>query len=163
MNNADMPLELIERLSIDGFDGSLLWYMDTGSAKKGENAGSEVGRGYIQVKFKGKRYLAHRILFFMFNGYLPEQVDHIDGDTSNNSKDNLRSATHSENMINRKHQCNNKSGYRGIDWMPRQRQWRAQIHKDGKKIYLGIRKNLEDAIILRSEAEAKYHGEYSRK
>ena len=160
MNNGDMSAM---PLYLDMDLWCLRWAKDVGTAKKDAIAGSEVGRGYRQIKYKGKRYLSHRIIFYFANGYLPAQVDHKDGDTKNNNPNNLRAATHSQNMINRKPHCNNKSGFTGIDWMPRQRQWRAQIHKGGKKIYLGMRKNISDAVKLRIDAEEVYHGEYSRK
>ena len=160
MKNADMPAM---PLYLDYSDWSLRWSKDVGTAKKGGIAGSEIGRGYRQLKYKGRRYLCHRVIFYFSHGYLPEQVDHIDGNTGNNNPSNLRAATPSQNMINRKHQKNNKSGFRGIDWMHRQGQWRAQIHKDGKKIYLGMRKKLSDAVKLRTDAEDVYHEKYSRK
>lgn len=160
MKNADMPAMPVY---IEKSDWSLRWSVDIGTAKKGSVAGSNVGRGYRQLKFKGKRYLVHRIIFNMENGYLPEMVDHIDGNPQNNNPDNLRDVTPSQNMINRKLQNNNSAGHAGIDWMPRQKQWRAQIHIGGKKIYLGLRKSLVDAISLRKSAEEKYHGEFSRK
>ena len=160
MDNGNMPNF---PLYVDPVDWSLRWLKNTGTAKKGSIAGTNIGRGYRQIKYKGKSYLAHRIMFYFSYGYLPSMVDHIDGDTTNNHPKNLREVNASQNMINRKHQINNKSGYRGVDWMPRQKQWRAQIHKEGKKIYLGVRKNLQEAVNLRKEAEEKYHGEYSRK
>lgn len=160
MNNGGIP---IIPVWLDYNDWSLRWIIDIGSAKKGDIAGSEIGRGYRQIKYKGKRYLAHRVVFFFAYGYLPEIIDHIDGDTKNNNPNNLRAVTPSQNMINRKLQKNNNSGHRGIDWMPRQKQYRAQIHKDGKKIYLGMRKDINEAIKLRTDAEEIYHGEYSRK
>tara|TARA_R110000787_G_scaffold268032_1_gene374436 strand:- start:352 stop:834 length:483 start_codon:yes stop_codon:yes gene_type:complete len=148
---------------LDPDNGMLKWMYDVGTGKAGCIAGTELPRGYRQIKYKGKRYLAHRIVFFFTYGYLPLIVDHIDGNTKNNNPGNLREANASQNMINRKHQKNNKSGHTGIDWMPRQRQWRSQIHKEGKKIYLGIFKGINDAIKARKSAEEKYHGEYTRK
>jgi hypothetical protein len=160
MNNSDMPAM---PLYINPEDFSLRWLKDIGTAKEGCIAGSNIGRGYRQIKYKGKRYLAHRIIFYFSYGYLPKTVDHIDGDTTNNHPINLRDVTNSQNMINRKHQSNNKSGHTGVDWMPRQKQWRAQIHKEGRKIYLGMSKDLQEAVNLRKDAEEIYHGEYSRK
>jgi len=101
INNADTPAIPVY-LDPDGY--ILRWSIDIGTAKAGCEAGSEIGRGYRQLKYKGKRYLVHRIIFFLVNGFLPEQVDHIDGDPSDNNPNNLRAATHSQNMINRKHQ-----------------------------------------------------------
>lgn len=160
MKNADMPAIPVY---LDRASWKLRWSKDIGTAKADDEAGSEIGRGYRQIKYKGKRYLSHRVIFFLENGFLPEQVDHIDGDTSNNDPKNLRAATHSQNMINRKTQENNTSGNRGVDFMKRTKKWRAQIHKDGRKIYLGLFDKIEDAIKARVKAEKEMHREYSRK
>jgi len=47
--------------------------------------------------------------------------------------------------------------------MKRDGKWRAQIHKNGVKIYLGLFENIDDAIQARVNAEKEMHGEYSRK
>lgn len=162
MNNGDMHISMSEYLSVSS-DGTVIWKKDKGTAKKGDVSGSETCRGYRQLKFMGKRYLCHRVVFFLTHGFVPPILDHIDGDTKNNKPINLRAATHSQNMINRKHHKNNKSGHKGVDWMPRHKVWRAQIHKNGEKIYLGVFKKIEDAIEIRQKAEKKYHGEFTRK
>jgi hypothetical protein len=126
-----------------------------------EITGSDIGRGYRQFKFKGRRYLMHRVLFALHNGFQPELIDHIDGNTTNNSLENLRPASLSENMINRKLQINSNSGITGVDYMKRGGVWRAQIHKSGVKIYLGTFKTLEAAASERKKAETIYHGDFS--
>lgn len=68
-------------------------------ARKGDN-----GRGYLQVQImrEGKRYTryVHRLVAECFlpnpNGY--NEINHIDGNKSNNSVENLEWCTHSENM-----------------------------------------------------------------
>jgi len=111
MKNADMPAMPVY---VDNSDWTLRWSIDTGTAKAGDIVGCECGRGYRQFKFKGVRYSTHRVIFFIFNGYMPECVDHIDGNPANNNIANLREATKSQNMINRKTQRNNKAGRRFI-------------------------------------------------
>lgn len=157
--NADMPAMPVY---VDNSDWTLRWSIDTGTAKAGDIVGCECGRGYRQFKFKGVRYLTHRVIFFIFNGYMPEFVDHIDGNPANNNIANLREATKSQNMINRKTHRNNKAGRLGVDYMPKGNAWRAQIHKDGKKIYLGTYSTIIDAVAERIRAEKELHGEYSR-
>lgn len=158
-NNGNMPAMPVY---VDESDWTLRWSKDTGTAKAGDVAGSDIGRGYRQLKFMGKVYMYHRVMFFVMNGYLPDVVDHIDGNPSNNAKSNLRAASKSQNMINRKVQSNNKSGKLGVDYMKRDGVWRAQIHKDGEKIYLGTYKTIFDAAAARIRAEKSIHGEYSR-
>lgn len=123
--------------------------------------GSEIGRGYRQVKISGRRYLLHRLIFTKFYGCQPENIDHIDGNTKSNSPLNLRPATKSQNMTNRKCQSNSKSGRLGVDFMKNRGKWRVQIHVDGNKIYLGTYSCLLDAVAERIRAENLYHGSFS--
>lgn len=55
--------------------------------------------GYIRVKYKGRRFFAHRVVYRKFNGQLKESmvVDHIDRDRRNNDFRNLALVTPSDN------------------------------------------------------------------
>lgn len=59
--------------------------------------------GYWVVRFGGKPYQVHRLIWEMFNGRIPDgmAVDHRDGDVHNNSIENLRLATILQNNLNR--------------------------------------------------------------
>jgi hypothetical protein len=73
-------------------------------------------------------------------------VDHIMHDGLNNTDDNLRVVTYSENSFNRKGpQSNNKSGIRGVIWDNYANKWRAFISINGKQKYIGNFIELEDA------------------
>ena len=75
-------------------------------------------RASVLVQYKGKLYQAHRILWEMFNGPIPEGlvIDHIDGDTWNNSLSNLRVVTSKINSQNQKKRSTNTSGVTGVRW-----------------------------------------------
>lgn len=88
-------------------------------------------------------------------------VDHQDGDTSNNIRDNLRIATYSENGMNHKIYSQNTSGYTGVSWDKKNKKWISYITKNGKQIILGYYNNKEDAIKTRKEAEEKYFDKWS--
>ena len=90
-----------------------------------------------------------------------EIVDHVDGDVLNNRRSNLRLATHTDNMRNRKLQVNNKSGYTGV--RIRRSRWVAEIRVNGKKIHLGYFDNAEDAYKAYQNAASKYFGEFARR
>lgn len=73
-------------------------------------------RGYAMISYQRKRYYAHRIIYLMHNGYLPKEIDHIDGDKTNNRVENLRACTHTQNGQNKPAQSNNKSGVKNVVW-----------------------------------------------
>ena len=105
----------------------------------------------------GTIYL-HRVIM---NAPKDFQVDHINHDTLDNRKENLRLVTNSQNMINRRVQSNNTSGVKGV--YKNGNKFVAQIWIDGKSQYLGIYKNFKDAEIARRDAEIKIHGQYAQK
>lgn len=149
-----IPKEVLDGLSM--VSGSLYFY-------DRKINGSDIGRGYKQVKILRQRYLVHRLIFACVYGIQPENVDHIDGNPLNNDPSNLRGADKSQNMTNRALQVNCKSGFTGVDFMMAGSVYRAQIHKNGKKIYLGTFKSIDDAIAARRAAEERLHAEWSRK
>jgi hypothetical protein len=90
-----------------------------------------------------------------------EGVDHIDGDGLNNRRDNLRVATHAQNLRNRGKNKNNKSGYKGVYWHKATKKWKAQIKVNGKEKYLGLFDNPEDAHKAYCEAAKELHGKFA--
>lgn len=77
-----------------------------------------------------------------------KMVDHINHNTLDNRKDNLRIVTHFGNQQNRK---GNKSGKTGVYWSTRDKKYVARI---GRK-WLGASKNFNEAVKMRLEAEQK--------
>lgn len=89
-----------------------------------------------------------------------EETDHINGDTLDNRRANLRLATHAQNGRNRtKKNKNNTSGYMGVDW--HKTKWRAHIQVNGKDIHLGYFHDLVEAARVYDEAALKYHGRFA--
>lgn len=99
--------------------------------------------------------LFHRLLFPN-----SEIVDHIDHNTLNNQKSNLREVIPQQNSMNHKISKSNTSGVTGVDWSKTHNLWRARIHFKRKEISLGYYANFDDAVKARREAEDKYYGEY---
>jgi len=89
-----------------------------------------------------------------------KRVDHINGDCLDNRKENLRLATHAENLRNRPKSRNNSTGYKGVHRM--RTKWRTQITIDGKKQHLGSFINKEDAARAYDAAARISHGEFAR-
>lgn len=119
------------------------------------------GSGYIHVKIKAKAYKAHRLVFLYHHGYMPECVDHIDGDKTNNKIENLRAATKEENCRNQKVRSTNKSGYKGVKWVEHCKKWQVEVCKNYKQLRFGMYEDLELAGLVAIEATELIHGRFS--
>ena len=158
------PLEeLKEFLDYNPDTGIFTWIKGRQSIKVGQVAGKANGNGYLRIRFKGIKYFAHRLAYYMYHGIDPLEklVDHIDGDKSNNKINNLRLASKSQNGRNRVNlPSNNTSGVIGVCWDKKAKKWKAYIMINGKTKHLGYFINKEDAIKARKEGEIKYYGEF---
>lgn len=111
-------------------------------AIKGTRAGSIDSYGYrtirVSIMGKSKLLLAHRLHWYQAYGYLPTEIDHIDGNKDNNNLDNLREVTHSQNIYNIKKRPGTSSKYRGVHFHKQSGKWRAKIKHEGKVKSLGL-------------------------
>lgn len=101
MNRIDITPQVLHS-EFDYLDGHLLWKKSKGRAKKGYHAGRKVKDGYLQTCVNQVRLLNHQIVFMMFHGFIPKEIDHINRNVSDNRVENLREITRSENLKNRK-------------------------------------------------------------
>jgi len=90
------------------------------------------------------------------------EVDHINGDTLDNRKSNLRICIHKDNLRNRKIQSNNTSGFNGVSFTKRENKWRSYIVIDQKQKSLGSFDSKEEAAKAYNEAAKKYFGEFAK-
>ena len=121
---------------------------------------------YIQIRFKGTDYKAHRLAYYMYHGVDPLEnlVDHKHNPKTNNKIDNLRLANNSQNQMHRVNlNRNNTSGVIGVSWCNFHKKWRAVIVINGKTKHLGYFINKEDAIKARREGAIKYFGDFRGK
>lgn len=146
---------LKELMTYNQETGEFFWSVNRGSAKAGSVAGYKFnvypGRSYIRIKVDGLNLYAHRLAYMYMTGEYPEnEIDHIDGDGSNNKWANLRHVTPSLNQRNRRLQNNNKSGFCGV-MEPREihNKWTAFVRHKGKTKILGYFDKKEDAIKAR--------------
>lgn len=114
--------------------------------------------GFYALRREGRRIiLLHcQILNFRFG----KEVDHRNGNSLDNRRENLRHSTHSENARNRGKQRNNSSGFKGVYWYKRSHKWRAQIQLDGKMRYIGYFNNLVDAARAYDKKARELHGRF---
>lgn len=131
---------LREVLSYAPESGQFTWVKPTSNrVRAGSPAGVKSGHGYLRVSIDGVNYYAHRLAWMWLHGEMPSrEIDHRDGNRSNNRPENLRQAEHRENAQNQKLRSTNKSGFHGVSWSEPHSKWVACIHVNGKKRHLGL-------------------------
>ncbi len=104
-----------------------------------------------------RTYKAHRVAFALYHGRWPSgEIDHINGDPSDNRIWNLRDVSSSVNMRNMGLNKRNKSGRTGVTWERTTGKWYASISINGKCTSLGRYVDFSDAVAAREAAEEKY-------
>jgi hypothetical protein len=105
-----------EYFNYDAKTGLLYWAVSTGPrAKIGAQAGHKRKDGYIIIKLNNKYYLAHRLAWFLtYNKWPENEIDHINGDRSDNRVGNLRDVPKSLNQRNSIRRRDNVSGKVGV-------------------------------------------------
>ena len=143
------------------FDLLIDYNPDTGVCKwktrtnRRNKAGDEIGcsdkDGYLLFKLNKVTYRIHRVIWFMVHSEWPEQIDHINGDPSDNRLCNLRAVTMKENMLNRKLDKRSTTGVAGV--IPSNGRYKCYINKDGVEHFLGYFADLFEAACARKSAE----------
>lgn len=110
--------------------------------------GTNGHRGYKRVSINGERYLLHKLVILYIDGVYPvDEVDHVDGDTSNNRYANLRYVGRSENRKNLKLYKNNKTGVTGV--CEKDGKYFAQAQFNNEYYFRGYFDTLDEAIDAR--------------
>jgi hypothetical protein len=152
------PLDTIASvLSYDPDTGLLRWVKSTGKAKAGSVAGCEA-QGYILIGIKGRLLKAHRLAWLLHHGREPAgDIDHANGNRSDNRIENLREASHAENMHNRRADHDNKSGIKGVCWNKWKGKWMGYVN--GK--HVGYFSTPDAAEVAVREAREAAHGQFT--
>lgn len=118
--------------------------------------------GYIRVRISGREYRAHRIIWEMFNGPIPEGllIDHIDGDVYNNRIENLRLSTRQQNNANSKG-LDNRELPKGITRNPSGK-FRARLGHKGTIYSLGTFKTVEEAASAYNTKALELNGDFAK-
>ena len=142
-------------------EGKLYWKIQrTNKTKAGMLVGSFAE--YNTVCLNQKKIGVHRIVFMMFHGYMPDFIDHIDGNRLNNKIENLRPATNIQNQQNAKLSVKNTSGYKNVCWAKSHNKWKISLLINKKFVVIGYTNNLELAGLIAKEARIKHFGEFAR-
>lgn len=114
---------------------------------------------YAARKTNGKTILLHRFIMKPSIGFV---IDHINGDTLDNRKCNLRICNQSQNRANSKRSKTNKSGYKGVCFDKRLKKYRAYIKKDGVMYNLGLYITAKDAGKAYNKKALELFGEFAK-
>lgn len=115
--------------------------------------------GYAQIKDNGQMRQLHRLIM---DPPSDMEIDHINGDRTDNRKSNLRICGKSENIKNVKKRKDNTSGWKGVRWLKNRRKWLACLQVDGKYKHLGHFNTPEEAAKAYNRGAIKYHGEFAK-
>lgn len=133
------------------FDSEMAWRSK--ARFFGKPAGSIQVNGYRSICIRGRRYYAHRIAWLMMTDRWPSaDVDHANGDRSDNRWGNLRAATRSQNHQNRLGRQTT-----GASWHARMGCWRAVVVVNGRQKHVGYFDTEEAAAAAYRKAKAEYH------
>ena len=146
-------------------DGFLVAKFHTSRYSAGDKVGCIGTSGYVEVGYNGKLLKAHRIIWEVCNGPIPDgmNIDHINGIRSDNRIENLRVVLHSENMKNVRLRSVNRSGLHGV-LVDKYGKYQANIGNCGKLKYLGYFADFFEACCARKSAEKElnFHENHGR-
>jgi hypothetical protein len=129
----------------------------------GKIAGSTNNNGYVIVCMDYKMKGAHRIIWEMHNGPIPEgiDIDHINGIRSDNRIENLRLATRSQNIANKLVAKRSTSRLMGVTHDNARNNWRAVINANGKYKTIGRYPTKGLAAVAYAKASIQVYGKFA--
>lgn len=135
--------------------------------RKGISVGAVLGSrhnaGYVRICIDKEDYLAHRLAWLYVHGEWPSQeIDHINGNRSDNRIANLRPATSTQNKINGGLREDNASGFRGVHFDKRRQKFIAQIKIGSRRKYIGQYDTAEAAGRAYLSTATATYGEFAR-
>jgi hypothetical protein len=118
------------------------------------------------VNDKGKQVnkSIHRLvaIYFIPNKGNLREVDHKDGDRSNNHWLNLRWATRQQNRFNsRANKTKKTSRYKGVAWQVARKKWIVSLCINGKRLTIGRFNDEREAAIAYNKAAIKHYGQFA--
>lgn len=101
----------------------------------------------------------HNILLNTAKGHV---ADHINGNSLDNRRVNLRQVTIGQNSRNISVRKTSKTGYKGVSYHALAKKFMVQINFEGTYHYLGLYKTKEEAALVYNKAAIQLHGQYAK-
>jgi hypothetical protein len=142
-------------LSYSPETGELRWKVTLSNVNVAGNIAGGISKAErrISISVDREKLRAHSVIWLMMTGKWPTEIDHINGDATDNRWANLREVSHRENMRNRKVCTNNKSGIMGVCWNKHAQKWRARVKVLDKQYEIGSFIDFFEACCARKSAE----------
>ena len=146
-------------------DGDLYWLIHAGRGASIKYPGDKVStvpdpQGYCYVSWNHKHYAIHRVVFLLTYGWLPDCIDHIDGNPGNNNHLNLRAATWQQNQHNRRINKNVVSGVKNVT--RHQGKWQVKFSIMNETKHFGSYNTIEEAKNVAEKIRLAMHKEFAR-
>ena len=155
--NIPSPESLREQLVYNPETGEIRWRNRRGKAPAFTTLGNQ---GYLTGTVFYRNMLAHRVAWALYYGKWPDkQIDHINGDRTDNRISNLRDVPSHINQRNRK-RSKGASGVDGVRWVEKVQRWHVTIMHE----YIGRFRTFEEVVAARKAEERKrgYHPNHGR-
>lgn len=161
---------LAELLSYSSETGEFRWLVKRPNSKNGPGsiAGTIKDRKsenkYLLIWIDGVLHRAHRLAWLYVYGSWPtDNIDHINGDGTDNRLSNLRECNQQQNNGNHQRlNRTNTSGYRGVTWKSDKKKWKAYININNRQTHVGYFDTKEAAYEAYRIAAIKHFGEFAR-
>lgn len=155
--------EIKDCVELNRETGELTWKLRVNnSVKVGQAIGTRHNKGYKFFRLNKTFYFNHRVVWYLAYGGWPQgEIDHINGDKSDNRLENLRDVTHRQNMWNKGPQ-ESTSKYKGVHWHTANKKWRATLWNGSSKIHLGMFECEKEAAFAYDLAAKEVFGEFAR-
>ena len=170
INTNELPKNSEQWAAIDGYKNyQVSWWGRVRNTKTGRILKPQTSSpGYLKVQLskngKALIHYIHRLVAREWAGN-PEHkrcVDHIDGSRTNNHWENLRYATHSENLMNKRGHKTTSSVYKGVSFDKTSGKWVVRIKVDGVYKNMGLFEIEKEAAAAYNAAAVKFYKEFAR-
>ena len=159
---------LLRIFDIDLDAGKMFWRVAprTHPRLAGTEAGSvrrsHSGKHYCVVKINGFAHKRGHLIFFLANGFWAKPcLDHINGNSLDDSRQNLRQATVLENCWNHKKRAKASPLPMGVRQLPDSARYQARIACRGKSITIGTFETTEEAHLAYLEKRGEFYGQFA--